>query len=103
VNFAPKGSYAKNTFRWRLTEKGLPIFFVFSELATRASTGEYKALRQLRACVSSTSSVYWIELAQASLLSSSITQGCVSGKVSKGSKGSKGGGSGKGGEKGRKR
>ena len=35
VNFAPKGSFAKNTLRWRLTEKGLPIFFDFSELATR--------------------------------------------------------------------
>ena len=59
VNFAPKGSFAKNTLRWRLTEKGLPIFFDFSELATRASTGEYKMLRQLQACVSSTSTVHW--------------------------------------------
>ena len=102
VNFAPKGSFAKNTLRWRLTEKGLPIFFDFSELATRASTGEYKALRQLQACVSTASTVHWKELAQASLLPSSITQGYVSGKGSKGSKGSKGGGGGKGGGKGGK-
>jgi hypothetical protein len=39
VNYAPKGSLAKNTLRWRITAAGLPIFFDFSELVTRASTG----------------------------------------------------------------
>jgi hypothetical protein len=102
VCYAPKGSFAKNTLRWRLTETGLPIFFDFSELATRSSTEEYKGLRQLQACVSTTSSAHWKELAQASLLPSSITPGNVSGKGSKGSKGSKGGGGGKGGGKGSK-
>jgi hypothetical protein len=75
VNYAPKGSLAKNTLRWRITATGLPIFFDFLKLVTRASTGEYKALRQLKACVSTTSYAYWKELAQAPLLPSSITQG----------------------------
>ena len=106
VNYAPKGSL-NNTLRWRVNEAGMPIYFDFSELDARASTGEYKALRQLQACVSTTAGAYWKDLAQATLLPSSITQGHVSGKGSKGWKGSKGGGkkgggSGKGGGKGGK-
>jgi hypothetical protein len=97
VNFAPKGSDARNTIRWRLNAQGKPVYFEFLELETqRASTFEYRALRELQACVSTASSIYWPELVQASLLSSSITQGYVCGK---GSKGSKGGGSAKGGAK----
>jgi hypothetical protein len=104
VNYAPRGSVGSfnSTLRWRVTATGLPIFFDFSVLDTRSSTGEYKALRQLQACVSTTSEAYWKDLAQATLLPSSFTQGHVSGKGSKGWKGSKGGGSGKGGGKGGK-
>jgi len=48
VNFAPKGSDARNTIRWRLNAaQGKAIYFELSEeLETqRASTYEYRAFR----------------------------------------------------------